>query len=93
MFLPSGKPPPADPNAPKPRIHRIVIDEQGRTSIDDQVVELATLRGALERLKTAEPEPSVVVRGADDTDYQHIVNVLDVLQELEITKVGLATRE
>ena len=30
-------------------------------------------------------------KGADETDYQHIVNVLDVLQQLDITKVGLAT--
>jgi biopolymer transport protein ExbD len=34
---------------------------------------------------------SVVVKGADDVDYQNMVNVLDVLQQLDITKVGLAT--
>ena len=34
---------------------------------------------------------SVVVRGAADVDYQHVVGVLDVLQQVDITKVGLAT--
>jgi biopolymer transport protein ExbD len=34
----------------------------------------------------------VVVKGADETDYQNMVSVLDVLQQLEITNVGLATQ-
>ena len=29
--------------------------------------------------------------GADEVDYQNMINVLDVLQQLDITKVGLAT--
>jgi biopolymer transport protein ExbD len=32
-----------------------------------------------------------VVNGADNVDYQNMINVLDVLQQLDITKVGLAT--
>ncbi len=35
----------------------------------------------------------MVVKGADDVDYQNMINVLDVLQRLDITKVGLATEE
>ena len=34
---------------------------------------------------------SVVVKGADNVNYQNMINVLDVLQQLDITKVGLAT--
>jgi biopolymer transport protein ExbD len=34
---------------------------------------------------------SVVVKGADDVDYQNMIYVLDVLRQLDITKVGLAT--
>ena len=33
----------------------------------------------------------MVVKGADEVDYQNMINVLDVLQQLDITKVGLAT--
>jgi biopolymer transport protein ExbD len=33
----------------------------------------------------------VAAVGADQTDYQDMVSVLDVLQQLDITKVGLAT--
>jgi biopolymer transport protein ExbD len=34
---------------------------------------------------------SVVVKGADDVNYQNMISVLDVLRQLDITKVGLAT--
>jgi biopolymer transport protein ExbD len=34
---------------------------------------------------------SVVVKGADAVDYQNMIYVLDVLRQLDITKVGLAT--
>ena len=34
---------------------------------------------------------AVAVRGADTVDYQYVVNVLDLLQQLDVTKVGLAT--
>ena len=33
----------------------------------------------------------IQVKGADDVDYQSMINVLDALQQLDITKVGLAT--
>jgi biopolymer transport protein ExbD len=37
------------------------------------------------------PDLSVVVKGADNVDYQNMISVLDVLQQLDISKVGLAT--
>jgi biopolymer transport protein ExbD len=91
MTLPSGKPPPKT-NQPKPKINRIRVDAQGQIFLNGQAVPLAELKGALERLKTDDPGLSVVVNGADDVDYQKMINVLDILQQLGITKVGLATQ-
>jgi len=34
---------------------------------------------------------AVVIKGADETDYQIMVGVLDTLRQLEITKMGMAT--
>jgi biopolymer transport protein ExbD len=34
----------------------------------------------------------VVVKGDDLVDYQHMVAVLDTLQSLDISKVGMATQ-
>ncbi len=91
MFLPSGKPPPANPDAPKPRINKIAVDDKGQTFFNDEPVTVAQLKITLQQLKAADPELGVVVKGADDVDYQNMINVLDVLQQLDITKVGLAT--
>lgn len=91
MFLPSGKPPPANPSAPKPKINKIVVDDQGRTFLNEQLMTTASLKDSLQQLKAADPELGVVVKGSDEVDYQHMITVLDVLQQLDITKVGLAT--
>jgi biopolymer transport protein ExbD len=91
MFLPSGKPPPANPNAPKPKINRIVVDAQGQIFLNDTTLTPAGLKETLEKMKSADPGLAVVVKGSDDADYQHMVNVLDIIQQLDITKVGLAT--
>src|SRR5277367_179151 len=92
MALPSGKPPPpANPNAPKPKINRIVIDDKGQVFLNDTAVPDAQLKDKLRELKTTDPDPKVVVKGSDNVDYQAMIKVLDALQQLEITKIGLAT--
>jgi len=93
MALPSGKPPPANPNAPKPKINRIVVDDKGQVFLNDEPVPAGTLKARLQALKTGDPDPKVVVKGSDDVDYQSMIMVLDALQQLDITKVGLATVE
>jgi biopolymer transport protein ExbD len=92
MALPSGKPPPADPKQPKPKINRILVDEKGRVFLNDAPVPDAQLKDALRALKTDDPDPKIVVKGADNVDYQNMIKVLDALQQLEITKIGLATQ-
>jgi biopolymer transport protein ExbD len=92
MSLPSGKPPPADPNAPKPVIHRILIDDKGQVFLNGASVADDHLKQAFSDLKAADPDPKIVVKGSDEVTYQNVVKVLDALQQLEITKVGLATQ-
>jgi len=89
--LPSGKPPPARPDAPKPKINRIVVDPAGQAFLDREPFTIAALKAKLQHMKAADPELGVVVEGAEEVDYQNMINVLDVLQQLDITKVGLAT--
>ena len=88
MNLPSGKPPP--PQKEKPKVNKIVVEETG-TFLNDQSVTVAQLKTDLQQMKSDNPDLSVVVKGADNVDYQNMINVLDVLQQLDITKVGLAT--
>jgi len=92
MALPSGKPPPQNPNTPKPRINRILVDDHGKVFLNDQAVPDGSLKSTLQTLKASDPDPKIVVKGADDVDYQSMIKVLDALQQLDITKVGLATQ-
>ena len=89
MTLPSGKPPPKADK--KPKINHIVVDAKGQTYLNDAPVTIPALKTGLQQLKAEDPGISVVVKRSDDVDYQNMINVLDVLQQLDITKVGLAT--
>jgi biopolymer transport protein ExbD len=89
MTLPSPKPPP--PSNEKPKINKIDVAASGQITLNEQNVTVAELKSDLQSLKAADADLKVVVKGADEADYQNMVSVLDVLRQLDITKVGLAT--
>jgi biopolymer transport protein ExbD len=86
--LPSGKPPVQKPKAEPTRIE---VSAQGQITLDNAPVTPVQLKEKLAALKAADPDLGVVVKGADDTDYQIMVSVLDTLRQLDITKMGMAT--
>ena len=90
MNLPSGKPPP--PKKDKPKITRIEVDARSGITLNGETVTLGQLKAKLTALKEENPDPPVVVKGADEVEYQGMVGVLDLLQQLQITKVGLVTQ-
>src|SRR5271156_3421608 len=75
MNLPSGKPPP--PQKEKPKINKIVVDAKGQITLNDRPYTIVTLKEELQQLKTDRPDLAVVVKAADDVDYQNMVSVLD----------------
>ena len=87
--LPSGK-----PQVQKPKVEptRIEVNGQGQITLDRESVTVAQLKQKLAVMKAADPDLGVVVKGADDTDYQVMVGVLDTLRQLDITKMGMATQ-
>jgi biopolymer transport protein ExbD len=89
MTLPSPKPPP--PSKEKPKINKISVAADGQIKLNGQNVTVPQLKADLQAMKTTDRDLKVVVKGADETDYQNMVSVLDVLQQLDIIKVGLAT--
>jgi biopolymer transport protein ExbD len=91
MTLPSGKPPPPQNDKDKPKTNKIIVDAKGQIFFNDATYTPAELKTTLKAMKAANPELAVVVKGSDEVDYQYMVNVLDILQQLDITKVGLAT--
>ena len=90
MNLPSGKPP--APKKDKPRITRIEVAANSQITLNGEIVTVPQLREKLEELKADNPDLPVVVKGADEVEYQGMVAVLDTHQQLAITKVGLATQ-
>ena len=90
LNLPSGKAPPKKPH--QPAVHHIDINAAGMIFLDSGVVTVPQLKKDLAHDKDMDPEMGVVVKGDDEVDYQHMVSVLDVLQDLDIQKVGMATQ-
>ena len=88
--LPSGKPPVAN-NQPKPKPSRIVVSAAGQIVLNNEVVTVPQLKAKLQQLKTDNPDLAVVLKGSDEVDYQVMVDVMDTLRQLDITKMGLAT--
>ncbi|MCC7375552.1 MAG: biopolymer transporter ExbD [Verrucomicrobiales bacterium] len=79
-----GSPPPYEPLV-------IEVDERGQTHVDGQLMSEPALRRLLSDLRAATPERGVVVRGANAMPYQGMIDVLDLLHELRVEKIGLAT--
>ena len=71
---------------------RRTVDDKGQVFLNDAPVADTALKSTFQALKAQDPDPKVVVKGADEVDYQNMIKVLDALQQLDITKVGLATQ-
>jgi biopolymer transport protein ExbD len=88
LNLPSATPRPKDP--PK-KPNYVTVDGSGKVFLNMKEVDLISLQQLLVQLRAEDPDLSVVVRGDRKIQYQNIVSVLDVLQQANVTKVGLAT--
>jgi len=75
-----------------PKTQAVTIDNEGKIRLNTLPVSLPELETQLGKLKAANPELPVVVRGDRATQYQGIMDVLDVLGRLQINQIGLATQ-
>lgn len=90
--LPSASSKPATQKMDQPKIQAITIDTEGKILLNTLPVSLAELETKLAQLKASTPEEiPVVVRGDRQSQYQGVMDVLDVLGRVGITQIGLAT--
>ena len=75
----------------KPSTKAITITGEGTIFLDSFPVTLAELETRLAALKAADPNLPVLVRGDEKISYKSVIEVLDLLQKLEITQLGLVT--
>ena len=87
--LPNGSKAPAIGG---PKSKAITINNEGKVFLDTVPVSLEELEAKLNAHKAQVPEFPVVVRGDSSTQYQMVMNVLDVIGRVGITQIGLATQ-
>ena len=82
----------SSPKLDAPKTQAITIDTEGKIRLNTLPVTLADLETKLAAIKASTPEVPVVVRGDRASQYQGIMDVLDVLGRVGITQIGLATQ-
>ena len=75
-----------------PKSKAITVNNEGKVLLDTVPVTLAELEAKLNAHKAQNPDFPVVVRGDRGTQYQVIMEVLDVIGRVGITQIGLATQ-
>jgi biopolymer transport protein ExbD len=81
------------PSLAKPQTKAITITDGGQIFLDAYPVSLDELRTQLTALKAANPELPVVVKGDTVVEYGHVMEVLELLGQLDITQLGLVTQK
>ena len=69
---------------PKPKVQYVTVESTGRMFLNRELVDLASLQEKVVALRIGDPDLSVVIRGSAKTKYQHIVNVMDMLQQANV---------
>jgi biopolymer transport protein ExbD len=82
----------SSPALDAPKTQAITIDPTGNIKLNTFAVTLSELESQLAAIKAATPEVPVVVRGDRASQYQGVMDVLDVLGRVGITQIGLATQ-
>jgi biopolymer transport protein ExbD len=77
----------------KPTTKAITITAEGTIFLDSFPVTLPELEARLRQYKAADPNLPVLVRGDEKISYKNVIDVLDLLQKLEITQLGLVTQK
>jgi biopolymer transport protein ExbD len=77
----------------RPSTKAITVMADGTIYLDSFPVTLTELETRLRQYKATDPNLPVVVRGDESITYKRMIEVLDLLQKLEITQLGLVTQK
>jgi biopolymer transport protein ExbD len=80
------------PSLGKPKTKAIAVNNEGKIFLDTIPVTIPELEQRLTQYKASNPDFPVVIRGDSVTQYQSVMDVLDVVGRLGISQVGLATK-
>ena len=88
--LPKGS---SAPSMGGPKTQAVTVNNEGAIFLNTLPVTLPELEQKLQEAKSANADTPVVVRGDSATQYQGIMDVLDVIGRIGMEKVGLATQK
>ena len=83
---------PANAKIEGPKMQAITINNEGKVFLNTIPVSIEELEQKLNAIKAATPEFPVVIRGDSLTQYQGVMDVLDVIGRVGVSQVGLATK-
>ena len=75
----------------QPKTVAITINNAGDVFMDAYPVTMPDLENRLRTAKALNPDFPIVVRGDATVQYQKVMDVLDLLRRLDLSKVGLVT--
>jgi len=76
---------------PPRKANYVTVDNHGTMFLNKKQVDLPQLQEELVQLRMDDPDLSVIVRGDGKVKYKNIRSVLEVLQNVNVVKVDLAT--
>jgi biopolymer transport protein ExbD len=82
----------AAPSLAQQTTKAITVTNDGKIFLDTIPVTLAELEQRLIEQRALTPEFPIVLRGDSQTQYQNVVDVLDLLGRLNFNQVGMATK-
>lgn len=83
---------PANAKLDGPKMQAITVNNEGKVFLNTIPVSLEELETKLGEVKARTPEFPVVIRGDSLTQYQGVMDVLDVVGRIGISQIGLATQ-
>lgn len=70
----------------------VSLDRNGQISLENEKLELAQLAPKLAALREEKPGLAVIIRSDRDIPVQNVVEIMDALKQVDITKVGIVTK-
>ncbi len=83
---------PASTKLEGPKTQAITVNNEGKIFLNTVPVTIEDLGAKLAAVQTKTPQFPVVIRGDSLTQYQGVMDVLNVVGGLGLTQIGLATQ-
>ena len=81
-----------NPPINRSQVQTVSIDRTDTIRFNNQIVDLETLTAQLGELKQKNPDVAIVIRPDRELPVQKLIAMMDALQRVGITKVGIATK-